>query len=52
MSKGFSGLHGLSTKTSTMTKVKPKQNVHFMSNLIQQSFDPLDIDWYTWLHIV
>ncbi len=35
MSKGFCGLHGLSTKKSTMTKVKARQHVNFMSNLIQ-----------------
>ncbi len=35
MTKGFCGLHGLSTKKSTMTKVKAKQHVNFMSNLIQ-----------------
>ncbi len=52
MSKGFCGLHGLSAKKSTMTKVKAKQHVNFMLNLIQHKFDPLDIDWYTWLHIV
>ncbi len=35
MSKGFCGLHGLLTKKSTMTKVKARQYVHLMSNLIQ-----------------
>ncbi len=35
MSKGFCGLHGLLTKKSTMTKVKARQHVNFMSNLIQ-----------------
>ncbi len=35
MNKGFHGLHDLSTKKSTMTKVKARQHVHFMSNLIQ-----------------
>ncbi len=35
MSKGFCGLHDLSTKKSTMTKVKARQHDHFMSNLIQ-----------------
>ncbi len=35
MSKGFYSLHGLSTKKSTMTKVKARQHVNFMSHLIQ-----------------
>ncbi len=35
MSKGFSGLHGLSTKKSIMIKVKARQYVNFISNLIQ-----------------
>ncbi len=35
MSKGLCGLHGLLTKKSTMIKVKARQHVHFMSNLIQ-----------------
>ncbi len=35
MSKGFCGLHGWSTKKSAMTKVKVRQHVNFMSNLIQ-----------------
>ncbi len=35
MIKGFCGLHGLSTKKSTMSKVKAGQHVNFMSNLIQ-----------------
>ncbi len=34
MSEGICGLHGLSTKKSTMTKVKARQHVNFMSNLI------------------
>ncbi len=37
MSKGISGLHCLSTKKSTITKVKARQHVHFMSNLIQHT---------------
>ncbi len=47
MSKGFCDLHCLSTKKSAMTKVKARQHVNFMSNLI-----PLDMEWYIWLHIV
>ncbi len=35
MCKGVCGRHGLSTKKSTMTNVKARQLVHFMSNLIQ-----------------
>ncbi len=35
MRKGFCGLHGLSNKKSTITKVKARQQAHFMSNLIQ-----------------
>ncbi len=35
MSKGICGLHGLSTKKSTMTKVKAREDVNFMSNLMQ-----------------
>ncbi len=35
MSKDFCALHGLSTKKSPMTKVKARQHVNFMSNLIQ-----------------
>ncbi len=35
MSKRFCGLHGLLTKKSIMTKVKARQHVNFMSNLIQ-----------------
>ncbi len=35
MSKGCCGLYGLSTKKSAMTKVKARQHVNFMSNLIQ-----------------
>ncbi len=35
MSKGFCGLHRWSTKKSTMTKVKARQHINFMSNLIQ-----------------
>ncbi len=35
MSEGICGLHGLSTKKSTMTKVKARQHVNFKSNLIQ-----------------
>ncbi len=31
MSKHFCGLHGLLTKKSTMTKVKVRQDVNFMS---------------------
>ncbi len=38
MSKGFYGLHGLSTKKSAMTKVKARQHVNLMSNLIQHKF--------------
>ncbi len=41
MSKGFCGLHGLSTKKSTMTKVKVRPYVHFMSNLIQHKLCPI-----------
>ncbi len=41
MSEGFCGLHGLSTKKSTMTKVKAGQHVHFMSNLIQHKLSPI-----------
>ncbi len=35
MSKGFCGLHVLDTKKSAMTKVKARQYVTFISNLIQ-----------------
>ncbi len=35
MSKGFCGLHGLSTKKSAMTKMKTSQHINLMSNLIQ-----------------
>ncbi len=35
MSKGFCDLHGWSIKKSAMTKVKARQHVIFMSNLIQ-----------------
>ncbi len=35
MSKSFCGVHDLSTKKSTMTKVKARQHVHLVSNLIQ-----------------
>ncbi len=41
MSKGFCGLHRLSTKKSTMTKVKVRQLVYFMSNLIQHKLWPI-----------
>ncbi len=41
MNKGFCGLHGLSTKKSTMPKVKARQLVHFMSNLIQHKLCPI-----------
>ncbi len=34
MSEGFCGLHGVSTKKTAMTKVKARQHVYFMSNLI------------------
>ncbi len=44
MSKGFCGLHGLSTKRSTMAKVKARQHVNFMSNLIQHMLEPI-IKW-------
>ncbi len=37
MSKGCCGLHCLSTKKSTMTKVKARQDVNFMSNSIHHS---------------
>ncbi len=40
MNTGFCGLHGLSTKKSTMTKVKVRQHVNFMSNLIQHKLSP------------
>ncbi len=35
MSKGICGLHGLSTKKPIKSKVKARQHVNFMSNLIQ-----------------
>ncbi len=35
MSKCFCDLHGLSTKKSTMIKVKAREHVPLMSNLIQ-----------------
>ncbi len=35
MSKGVCGLHGLSTNKLAMTKVKAKQHINFMLNLIQ-----------------
>ncbi len=35
MSEDFCDLHGLSIKKSVMTKVKARQHVNFMSNLIQ-----------------
>ncbi len=35
MTKGVCGLHGLSTKKPAMTKMKARQHVNFMSNLIQ-----------------
>ncbi len=35
MSKGVCGIHGWSTKKSAMAKVKARQHVTFMSNLIQ-----------------
>ncbi len=35
MSKGVCGIHGLSTKKSKMTKVKARQHINFMPNLIQ-----------------
>ncbi len=37
MSKAFCGLHGkkMSTKKSAMTNVKARQNINFVSNLIQ-----------------
>ncbi len=38
MSKSVCGLHGLSTKKSTMTKVKARQHVHIMSNYIKASY--------------
>ncbi len=41
MSKGICGLHGLSTKKSTMTKVNVRQHVNFMSNLIQLKLWPI-----------
>ncbi len=44
MSKGCFGLHGLSTKKSTMTKVKARHHVNFISNLIQHNFDQLDME--------
>ncbi len=31
MSKGFCGLHSLSTKKSTMTKMKARQHVHLQA---------------------
>ncbi len=34
MSKGVCGLHVLSTKKAAMTKVKVRQHVNFMSNVI------------------
>ncbi len=60
MSKGFCGLHGLSTKKSAMTHAR--QHVNFMSTLIQHigvdptliqhiGVDPLNMEWYTRLHI-
>ncbi len=41
MSKGFCGLHGLSTKKSAMTKVKTRQHVNFISNLIEHKLCPI-----------
>ncbi len=35
MSKGFRGLHDLSTKKSAITNMKAGQHVNFMSNLNQ-----------------
>ncbi len=34
-------VHRLSTKKSTMTKVKTRQQIHFMSNLIQHKLWPI-----------
>ncbi len=52
MNKCFCCLHGLSTTKSAMTKAKDRQHVNFMLNLIQHKLGPLDMEWYTWLHIV
>ncbi len=49
MSKDLCGIHCLSTKKSTMTKVKPREHVHFMSNLIQHKLWPIR---HGLLHIV
>ncbi len=41
MSKGVCGLHGLSTKKSSITKVKARQDFNFISNLIQSQLSPI-----------
>ncbi len=41
MSEGFCGLHGVSTKKTAMTKVKARQHVYFMSNLIHHKLWPV-----------
>ncbi len=52
MSKGLCGLQGWSTTKSAMTKVKGRQHFNFIMFMSNLRFDPLDMEWYTWLHIV
>ncbi len=42
MSKVCCGIHGLSTKKSAMTKLKARQHVNLMSNLIQHKLSPIE----------
>ncbi len=49
MSKDFSGIYGLSTKKSAMTKVKARRACQFQFNTC---FDLSGMEWYTFMNIV
>ncbi len=52
MTKDVGSLHDLSTQNSAVTKVKAKQHVNFKSGSEILNCEALNMEWYTWLHIV